>query len=73
MKLAMIAIDKELKGKSLKSKMILQVHDELIFEVPTDEQAQMESLVRTIMEGVYKLSVPLRVSIETGSSWGQLH
>ena len=73
MKLAMIAIDGELNGKGLETKMILQVHDELIFEVPEKELPQAEALVRSCMEQVFELTVPLRVSIESGSSWGQLH
>lgn len=73
MKLAMIALDRELKRSGLAAKMLLQVHDELILEVPLEEVEQVESLVRSTMEQVYALSVPLRVSIETGSSWGQLH
>ena len=49
--------------------MLLQVHDELIFEVPNEELESIKELVRNIMEGIYKLSVPLKVEIEYGKDW----
>jgi DNA polymerase I len=73
MKLAMIAVSKEIAGRGLSSKMVLQVHDELIFEVPENEIDEMRVMVRNIMEHVVELHVPLQVSIETGLSWGELH
>ena len=73
MKSAMIAIDSAIRERNLSSRILLQVHDELIFEVPMDEKDEMEELVRTVMEGAASLSVPLRVSIETGASWGDMH
>ena len=73
MKLAMISVDKEIVSRGLKSRILLQVHDELIFEVPEDEQAEMEELVREKMEGAVKLDVPLRASLEFGQSWGDMH
>ncbi len=73
MKLAMIAVDKAIKEEGLKSKMLLQVHDELIFEVPENEKDRMGALVKEKMESAVKLSVPLRASIEFGSSWGDMH
>ncbi|MDR1932754.1 MAG: DNA polymerase I [Spirochaetales bacterium] len=72
-KLAMLRIAAALREKKLASKLLLQVHDELIFEVPKDEVPVMEELVRREMEGACLLSVPLRVSIETGKSWGEMH
>jgi len=69
LKLAMIKIDKEIKKNNLKSKMILQVHDELIFNVLNDEKEIMEKLVKDTMENIYKLEVPLVVDIEFGSNW----
>ena len=72
-KLAMLKIDEKLKDQDLKSKLVLQVHDELIYEVPFSEVETMKSLVREEMENVYKLKVPLHVSIETGESWGEMH
>jgi DNA polymerase-1 len=53
--------------------LILQVHDELIFEVPPEELERVKELVQKEMEQVYPLRVPLRVSVEIGSSWGELH
>ncbi len=73
MKSAMIAVSREMKGQGVRSRMILQVHDELIFEVPEEETELMEKLVRGCMEQVMTLSVPLRVSIEFGESWGDMH
>lgn len=69
LKLAMIKIDKEIIRRSLKSKMLLQVHDELIFNVYQDELDEMKLLVKDIMENIYKLSVPLKVDIEVGNNW----
>ena len=71
-KIAMINIDKELSKRELKSKMILQVHDELIFEVPQDEVKEMESLVKELMEGVAELKVPLKVDMGTADNWYDL-
>ena len=65
----MIKIDKERISRSLKSKMLLQVHDELIFNVYQDELDEMKLLVKDIMENIYKLSVPLKVDIEVGNNW----
>ena len=73
MKLAMISIRSEIDRRKMESRMLLQVHDEVIFEVKRGEEKEMESLVRTCMEGAYTLSVPLRASIEFGSSWGEMH
>ena len=73
MKLAMISIRAEMEKRKMRSRMLLQVHDEVIFEVVLGEEQEMESLVRSCMEGAYKLSVPLRASIEFGSSWGEMH
>jgi len=59
------AIDK----KKLRTRMILQVHDELVFEVPVKEKAAVEPLVREAMEGVAELRVPLKVRLGFGPSW----
>ena len=72
-KMAMINISRKLKDKDLESKMVLQIHDELIFEVPQKEVEVMKKLVKEEMESVIKLNVPLRVSIETAESWGDMH
>ncbi len=73
MKLAMIKVVEAMRLQQLKSKLLLQVHDELIFEVPKSEITQMQLLVKKEMESSYPLSVPLRVSLEVGSSWGAMH
>lgn len=72
-KLAMLHVVGALAREELESRLILQVHDELVFEVPEVEIDRMRKLVRREMEQVVKLDVPLRVSIETGGSWGDLH
>jgi DNA polymerase-1 len=71
-KLAMIAIDRRLGTEELETKMILQVHDELLFEAPAKERAPVEKLVREEMEGVCKLAVPLIVEIGAGPNWRDL-
>ena len=73
MKLAMISTSKAIGEQGLASKILLQVHDEMIFEVPLEEVEQMTNLVRSCMENAYKLSIPLKVGLETGSSWGEMH
>jgi DNA polymerase I len=71
-KLAMIRIDEQLRARKLKSKMTLQVHDELVFEVPESEIETMKALVREHMEQVHRLSVPLVVDIGVGPNWRDL-
>jgi DNA polymerase-1 len=71
-KLAMIAIDRQLTERNLKTRMILQVHDELIFEVPLAEKSEVETLVRDQMEGVIKLKVPLVADVGFGPNWRDL-
>jgi DNA polymerase-1 len=68
-KLAMIHIDDELRARKLKSRMLLQVHDELLFEVPQAEIEAMRELVREKMQDVHKLLVPLLVEIGVGPNW----
>jgi DNA polymerase-1 len=71
-KLAMIKIDERLTEEKFETKMILQVHDELLFEAPPKEKGKLEKLVREEMEGVYKLAVPLVVEICSGPNWRDL-
>ena len=71
-KLAMIHIDRRLTEEKFEAKMILQVHDELLFEVPTREREKLEKLVREEMEGVHKLAVPVVVEIGAGPNWRDL-
>lgn len=68
-KVAMIRIQNELAQKNLKSVMILQVHDELVFDILESELKQVELLVRSNMEQAYQLRVPLKVDLTTGASW----
>ncbi|MGB9264156.1 MAG: DNA polymerase I [Terriglobales bacterium] len=68
-KLAMIRIDEEIRQRGLKSRMTLQVHDELVFEVPESEVDTMKPLVREHMEQAYSLAVPLLVEIGVGPNW----
>ena len=71
-KLAMIALDRKLAERKLKARMVLQVHDELLFEVPTAETAEIKELVRAEMEGVVKLNVPLVADLGCGPNWRDL-
>jgi DNA polymerase-1 len=72
-KQAMIRISRALREQSMRSRLLLQVHDELIFEVPDDELDQARRLVRREMEQAFELSVPLRVSLDVGPTWGDIH
>jgi DNA polymerase-1 len=71
MKKAMIDIWREMKKKDLKSKMILQVHDELVFEVPDKEKDEVEILVKERMENVFPLKTPLKVHLSWGVNWAE--
>ncbi len=71
-KLAMINIDARLADEKFESKMILQVHDELLFETPVKERSKLEKLVKEEMEGVHKLAVPIVVEIGFGPNWRDL-
>ena len=70
-KLAMIEIDREIKERNLQGFMILQIHDELIFEIPDEEISLFTHLVKTKMEQVLKLSVPIEVHIAVGKNWAE--
>jgi len=72
-KIAMINIHKKLKDTKLKTKMLLQVHDELVFDVFKPELETIKTLVKTEMENAYKLSVPLVVDMGTGNNWLEAH
>jgi DNA polymerase-1 len=71
-KVAMIRIDAALTERNLKSRMTLQVHDELVFEVPEEEIDEMKSLVREQMEKAHALAVPLQVEMGVGPNWRDL-
>ena len=72
-KKAMIAVDAALKKENLHGQMLLQVHDELILECPESETEKVSALVKREMEQVVALSVPLKVSVESGKNWGLFH
>lgn len=70
-KLAMLEVEQSLQRENFEAKMILQVHDELIFEVPEHELNRLRELVKKIMEGVFSLKVPLVVDIMIGKNWAE--
>ena len=72
-KKAMVAIDRRLSDDGLRTRMVLQVHDELLFEVPEKEVKKVEKLVRETMESVMTLCVPLRVEVGVGKNWAEAH
>ena len=72
-KLAMIDVDQKLREGNWKSKMLLQVHDELVFDAHKDEVDKLTALVKSSMENAYKMEVPLEVDANTGSNWLEAH
>ena len=72
-KLAMIGVARRLKESGLKSRMVLQIHDELLFEAPAAEVPELSALVKDVMENVIKLTVPLTVECSAGNNWLEAH
>jgi DNA polymerase-1 len=72
-KLAMLQVDREIRKRALASRMILQVHDELLFDVRDDELEEMKTLVRAAMESAIELDVPLKVDMDVGPNWLEAH
>lgn len=72
-KKAMINIHSRLKRENFRTKMLLQVHDELVFEIPEDEIEIISPIIKEEMEGVYRLEVPLKVDINIGKNWDEAH
>lgn len=70
-KKAMVEIEREFKNKKLKSKMIVQVHDELVFDCLEEEYEEVKKVIKVVMENTYSLTVPLKVEIEYGTDWYQ--
>ncbi len=68
-KMAMIKIQEEIDKRNMNSKLLVQVHDELVFDVPNNEVDEMSKLIRDVMENIYLLKVPLKVDIEYGKTW----
>jgi len=71
-KIAMVSIDKELAKKRLKTRLIMQIHDELVFDVPGDELDKVKIIVKKHMEGAMRLAVPVKVNLKVGRNWGQM-
>ena len=69
MKLAMIEVDRRMREEGLRSTMVLQVHDELVFEASPSEIESLSAMVRAAMSGVAELAVPLDVSVASGENW----
>ena len=72
-KLAMIQVDAALQKQRLASTMLLSVHDEIVLEVPPEEEKTVSGLVRKIMEGIWELEVPLKVNMAWGTNWAEAH
>ena len=72
-KLAMIKLDEALQKNQMASKMLLSVHDEIIFECPFEEKDRLMDLARDIMEQVHPLKVPLKVNFGSGRNWAEAH
>ena len=72
-KAAMIAVTRRMRAEGVQSRLIMQVHDELVFEVPVAERELMEELVRSEMESAVQLAVPLKVDLNFGLNWSEAH
>jgi DNA polymerase-1 len=72
-KVAMIRIQRRIEEPRLSARMIMQVHDELVFEIPEEELSRVVPLIENEMETVVELSVPLKVSVLTGNNWAEAH
>ena len=72
-KIAMINIHNKLKTGNYKTRMLLQVHDELVFDVYKPELEEMQTLIKTEMENAFKMDVPLDVEVDTGLNWLEAH
>jgi DNA polymerase-1 len=71
-KLAMINIQKELDKKNMQAKMVIQVHDELVFDFPKQEEDALINIVRRGMQEAIKLDVPIKVSLKIGPNWAEM-
>ena len=71
-KIAMINVHRQIGKGKLKSKMLLQIHDELLFEVPQEEIEEMKALVAELMSKAMKLCVPLKIDVKLGKNWGEM-
>ena len=71
-KIAMVKINEEIKTKQLKTKLIIQIHDELVFDVPEEEFDEVKDIVKINMENSLKLNIPIKVNIKYGRNWGEM-
>jgi len=71
-KVAMLHVIREMNDRKLKSRLLLQVHDELIFEVPQHELIFMSEMASRLMAAALKLAVPLKVDMKYGANWGEM-
>ncbi|MCE5267734.1 MAG: DNA polymerase, partial [Planctomycetaceae bacterium] len=71
-KLSMVSIHRRLRSERLSARMLLQIHDELVFEVPTDQLDHLTKLVTEEMTGAWALEVPLKVDVTVGPNWGEM-
>ncbi len=69
----MLNIDVEMKSRKLAARMLLQIHDELVFECPTAEIDELSAIVKDKMESVHPLKVPLVVDVGVGANWSEAH
>jgi DNA polymerase-1 len=72
-KLAMVAVQNFLEQRKLRTMLIMQVHDELVLEVPENELEELTAKLRELMQSVAKLDVPLLVDVGVGDNWDQAH
>ena len=72
-KMAMVKIHEKISGAGLQSKLIMQVHDELVFEVPKSELEQMKVMIKETMEHAVELETPLAVEVGSGKNWLEAH
>jgi DNA polymerase-1 len=72
-KVAMVKVDRAFKAEGLKAEMILQIHDELLFDTPRDEVERVKEIVKREMENAMDLGVPLEVSVGVGVNWLEAH
>ena len=72
-KIAMVRIHERIEREGLKSRMLLQVHDELVFEVPPDEEKAMRTLIEEEMANALPIGVPVEVDVDAGDNWLDAH
>lgn len=69
---AMVAIQRRLEGEGFRSRMLLQVHDELVFELPVEEEQEMVAMLQEVMPNALEMSVPLQIDVKTGPTWASM-